>query len=169
MRNASFPRPLQRRLLKRCITISIQIIPIPTSRNPGNRYPSVLDLQPDLFPHQKTFIWFIRYLSLIIILFVILRFSNTEFTIKHYAGQVTYQTDGFLEKNKDYIVPEHISMLEQSEVKFIRDVIAFWHKMNKELQQQQQHIQKSTQQQQQKSSQQQGFVSVGSQFRVLYC
>lgn len=28
------------------------------------------------------------------------RFSNLAFTISHYAGKVTYDTEGFLEKNK---------------------------------------------------------------------
>lgn len=28
------------------------------------------------------------------------RFSNAAFTISHYAGKVTYDTEGFLEKNK---------------------------------------------------------------------
>ncbi|KAF2078544.1 hypothetical protein CYY_000168 [Polysphondylium violaceum] len=47
------------------------------------------------------------------------RFSNTAFTINHYAGKVTYETDQFLDKNKDFIIPEQISILQKSEFAFI--------------------------------------------------
>jgi len=47
------------------------------------------------------------------------RFSNTAFTINHYAGKVTYETDQFLDKNKDFIIPEQISILQKSEFSFI--------------------------------------------------
>uniref|UniRef100_A0A8R7QUP5 Myosin-J heavy chain n=1 Tax=Triticum urartu TaxID=4572 RepID=A0A8R7QUP5_TRIUA len=42
------------------------------------------------------------------------KFSETDFTISHYAGKVTYQTDSFLEKNRDYIVAEHCNLLSSS-------------------------------------------------------
>lgn len=48
------------------------------------------------------------------------RRSNTAFTIEHYAGQVTYQTDNFLQKNRDYIVAEHQEMLGNSSFAFMR-------------------------------------------------
>jgi myosin-5 len=45
----------------------------------------------------------------------------------NFLGNVTYQTEGFLEKNKDFIVPEHISMMESSSSKFIQALFAkFW-------------------------------------------
>ena len=40
--------------------------------------------------------------------------SQTAFTLAHYAGDVTYETDFFLEKNKDFVVAEHVSLLGQS-------------------------------------------------------
>ncbi|CAI5475228.1 unnamed protein product [Closterium sp. Yama58-4] len=42
------------------------------------------------------------------------KLSQTDFTIEHYAGKVTYQTDLFLEKNKDYVVMEHQALLGAS-------------------------------------------------------
>ncbi|THU57836.1 hypothetical protein C4D60_Mb03t07760 [Musa balbisiana] len=47
------------------------------------------------------------------------KFSETDFTILHYAGKVTYQTKSFLDKNRDYIVIEHCNLLSSSRCPFI--------------------------------------------------
>ncbi|XP_024385122.1 myosin-9 isoform X2 [Physcomitrium patens] len=47
------------------------------------------------------------------------KLSRTDFTINHYAGDVTYQTDLFLDKNKDYVVAEHQSLLGSSRCPFV--------------------------------------------------
>eukprot|EP00249_Psilotum_nudum_P024992 c29340_g2_i2 orf=237-4853(+) len=47
------------------------------------------------------------------------KLSRTDFTIAHYAGDVTYQADLFLEKNKDYVVAEHQSLLGLSNCPFV--------------------------------------------------
>ncbi|GLJ12586.1 hypothetical protein SUGI_0194010 [Cryptomeria japonica] len=47
------------------------------------------------------------------------KLARTDFTIFHYAGEVTYQTDFFLEKNRDYIIVEHHSLLSSSKCSFI--------------------------------------------------
>ncbi|CAI5963167.1 unnamed protein product [Closterium sp. NIES-64] len=47
------------------------------------------------------------------------KLSQTDFTIEHYAGKVTYQTDLFLEKNKDYVVMEHQALLGASVDPFV--------------------------------------------------
>eukprot|EP00026_Physarum_polycephalum_P000139 Phypoly_transcript_00139.p1 GENE.Phypoly_transcript_00139~~Phypoly_transcript_00139.p1 ORF type:complete len:2086 (+),score=546.87 Phypoly_transcript_00139:143-6400(+) len=51
------------------------------------------------------------------------RFSNSAFTISHYAGKVTYDTEGFLEKNKDYIIPEQLAVLQKSDFPFMKTLI----------------------------------------------
>lgn len=40
--------------------------------------------------------------------------SNTSFLIQHFAGKVTYQVNGFLEKNRDTVCEEQISLLKGS-------------------------------------------------------
>ncbi|GMI96527.1 hypothetical protein HRI_003322000 [Hibiscus trionum] len=47
------------------------------------------------------------------------KLSRTDFTIYHYAGEVTYQTDLFLDKNKDYVVSEHQALMHASECSFV--------------------------------------------------
>ncbi|KAG8099976.1 hypothetical protein GUJ93_ZPchr0013g37336 [Zizania palustris] len=47
------------------------------------------------------------------------KFSRSDFTIHHYAGHVTYQTDLFLDKNIDYAVNEHQVLLHDSRCSFV--------------------------------------------------
>ncbi|KAF8643980.1 hypothetical protein HU200_066619 [Digitaria exilis] len=47
------------------------------------------------------------------------KFSRSDFTIHHYAGNVTYQTDLFLDKNIDYAVNEHQVLLNASKCSFV--------------------------------------------------
>ncbi|KAL6526639.1 hypothetical protein OROGR_015729 [Orobanche gracilis] len=54
------------------------------------------------------------------------KLSRTDITICHYAGdvctlclQVTYQTELFLDKNKDYVVAEHQALLSASNCSFV--------------------------------------------------
>ncbi|KAL5200646.1 hypothetical protein ABZP36_021849 [Zizania latifolia] len=51
--------------------------------------------------------------------FVKPKLSRTDFTICHYAGEVLYQSDQFLDKNKDYVVAEHQELLSTSKCSFI--------------------------------------------------
>ncbi|RZC81334.1 hypothetical protein C5167_043932 [Papaver somniferum] len=47
------------------------------------------------------------------------KLSRTNFTLAHYAGEVLYAADQFLDKNKDYVVPEHQDLLCTSKCTFV--------------------------------------------------
>ncbi|CAH2037137.1 unnamed protein product [Thlaspi arvense] len=47
------------------------------------------------------------------------KLSRTDFTISHYAGEVTYQSNHFIDKNKDYIVAEHQALFAASNCSFV--------------------------------------------------
>eukprot|EP01113_Clastostelium_recurvatum_P038626 TRINITY_DN57_c0_g2_i1.p1 TRINITY_DN57_c0_g2~~TRINITY_DN57_c0_g2_i1.p1 ORF type:complete len:1863 (-),score=713.26 TRINITY_DN57_c0_g2_i1:63-5651(-) len=51
------------------------------------------------------------------------RFSQTHFGVKHYAGDVMYDTTLFLEKNKDYVVPDQVAVMEQSTAPFVKGLV----------------------------------------------
>ena len=47
------------------------------------------------------------------------RALNTAFQIKHYAGDVTYEVDGFCDKNKDTLFDDLIEVMQMSENRFL--------------------------------------------------
>ncbi|KAK4482320.1 hypothetical protein RD792_009473 [Penstemon davidsonii] len=51
--------------------------------------------------------------------FVKPKLTRTDFSIAHYAGEVQYQSDQFLDKNKDYVVLEHQELLCASKCSFV--------------------------------------------------
>ncbi|KAI8988583.1 P-loop containing nucleoside triphosphate hydrolase protein [Mycotypha africana] len=52
------------------------------------------------------------------------RFGNEAFTIAHYAHEVQYEAENFLEKNKDAVPDEHLKLLQESEFDFLKEVLA---------------------------------------------
>jgi len=51
------------------------------------------------------------------------RFGQTSFTIAHYALDVTYEVDGFLEKNRDTVPDEHMALLASTKNPFLKEVL----------------------------------------------
>ena len=51
------------------------------------------------------------------------RFGNTAFTIAHYALDVTYEAEGFIEKNRDTVPDEHLALLASSSNAFLKEVL----------------------------------------------
>ncbi|KAG0164781.1 Myosin type-2 heavy chain 1 [Apophysomyces sp. BC1034] len=51
------------------------------------------------------------------------RFSNNAFTIAHYAHDVQYEAENFLDKNKDTVPDEHLSLLQGANFDFLKEVL----------------------------------------------
>ncbi|KAJ3282877.1 Myosin type-2 heavy chain 1, partial [Rhizoclosmatium sp. JEL0117] len=51
------------------------------------------------------------------------RFGNTEFTVKHYAVDVSYTVTGFIDKNKDTMSDELQDVLAASTSPFLREIL----------------------------------------------
>lgn len=51
------------------------------------------------------------------------RFGTTAFTIAHYALDVTYEADGFIEKNRDTVPDEHLTLLASTKNPFLKEVL----------------------------------------------
>lgn len=51
------------------------------------------------------------------------RFGKSAFTICHYAVDVTYESDGFIEKNRDTVPDEHQEVLRQTSSPFLREML----------------------------------------------
>jgi myosin-5 len=51
------------------------------------------------------------------------RFGKSAFTVCHYAIDVTYESEGFIEKNRDTVPDEHMAVLRASTNKFLGSVL----------------------------------------------
>lgn len=52
------------------------------------------------------------------------RFANNQFVVKHFAGDVTYVVDGFIEKNRDTLFHHLASTMKASDNAFLADIFA---------------------------------------------
>ena len=51
------------------------------------------------------------------------RFGKSAFTVCHYAVDVSYESDGFIEKNRDAVPDEQMEVLRRSSNKFLAEVL----------------------------------------------
>ncbi|KAK5166169.1 Myosin type-2 heavy chain 1 [Saxophila tyrrhenica] len=51
------------------------------------------------------------------------RFGKSAFTVCHYAIDVTYESDGFIEKNRDTVPDEHLEVLKATSNTFLSEVL----------------------------------------------
>lgn len=51
------------------------------------------------------------------------RFGKSAFTVCHYAIDVTYESEGFIEKNRDTVPDEHMNILRATSNAFLRQVL----------------------------------------------
>ncbi|ORX62287.1 hypothetical protein DM01DRAFT_1331734 [Hesseltinella vesiculosa] len=51
------------------------------------------------------------------------RFSNSAFTVVHYAHDVEYDSEGFMDKNKETVPDEHLALLHGAQFQFLVDMI----------------------------------------------
>ncbi|KAI9850696.1 MAG: Myosin type-2 heavy chain 1 [Thelocarpon superellum] len=52
------------------------------------------------------------------------RFGKSAFTVCHYAIDVTYESDGFIDKNRDTVPDEHMEVLRASSNRFLAEVLS---------------------------------------------
>ncbi|KAI8137073.1 P-loop containing nucleoside triphosphate hydrolase protein [Fennellomyces sp. T-0311] len=51
------------------------------------------------------------------------RFSNSAFTVVHYAHDVQYEAEGFIDKNKDTVPDEHLALLQNAQSEFLVEML----------------------------------------------
>lgn len=53
------------------------------------------------------------------------RFGKTSFIVSHYAMEVSYESEGFIEKNRDSVPDEHMEVLTSTTNEFFKSVLDF--------------------------------------------
>ncbi|KAG5357082.1 Myosin-2 [Yarrowia sp. C11] len=51
------------------------------------------------------------------------RFGNTSFVVAHYAQDVNYEAEGFVEKNRDAVPDEHLEVLMATKNEFLKNIL----------------------------------------------
>lgn len=57
------------------------------------------------------------------------RFGKTSFIVSHYAMEVAYESEGFIEKNRDSVPDEHMEVLMSTTNEFFKSVLDFSHEL----------------------------------------
>ena len=52
------------------------------------------------------------------------RFGNTKFIVSHYALDVTYDMDGFIDKNRDTVGEGHLEVMKNSKNELLQDILS---------------------------------------------
>lgn len=55
------------------------------------------------------------------------RFGKSSFIVNHYAMAVSYESEGFIEKNRDSVPDEHMEVLTSTSNEFFKSVLEFSH------------------------------------------
>lgn len=58
------------------------------------------------------------------------RFGQSKFVVSHYALDVTYDIDGFIEKNRDTVSDGHLEVLKESKNELLTEVLTNLEKLN---------------------------------------
>lgn len=61
------------------------------------------------------------------------RFGQTKFVISHYALDVTYDMDGFIEKNRDTVGEGHLDVLKAADNEMLQSILAVIDKNNSQV------------------------------------
>ncbi|KAM9922819.1 hypothetical protein OXX80_011742, partial [Metschnikowia pulcherrima] len=61
------------------------------------------------------------------------RFGQTKFVVSHYAHDVTYDIEGFIEKNRDTVGEGHLEVLKNTENEMLQSILSVIDKNNTEL------------------------------------
>lgn len=61
------------------------------------------------------------------------RFGTSAFLIKHFSDTVQYESRGFLEKNRDTVSKELVSVIQESDMEFCRHLVLFDEKEDKAI------------------------------------
>jgi myosin-5 len=51
------------------------------------------------------------------------RFAGNSFAVRHYAHDVSYEVEGFIEKNKDTVSEELLILLSRSKCDLLREIL----------------------------------------------
>lgn len=90
-------------------------------RGAAQSFPTAVALSREIIMYIILVYWLCIDRVLLFILF--LEQVDYKFMVHHYAGEIVYATEGFLEKNRDMLHQEGIDLLRSSSSEFIRSLV----------------------------------------------